>query len=421
MPNRGTALRPPITPKLCHERPDLPLRGRRSSLDDRIDQTIAEAIEQLSGCGRAGLAYLRLLSGHARVTVPDSWERIAPTVAAMLLIDYHSSPRGGQDCATRRGALIDHVDAVAEHYDGTPPVELVFSQEEIRLSTELWAARRGRSVRSGGDGAANYRWVLRSIRNGVASLFPELLVPPQPIVASDARWFKPVAICDDEHFLITFELGLEWRNYVRAGPDRELINSAKVGLLLGSRGCGLDGTDHRYTRGVDVADPDESGVVWVTVNHPDRPRRTPVLAAFAKPLLQIARLRGERLLCGPRAFGADYATNASVNGLTRRLGTTGHRFSCPSPASMQAAWIRELLLRGAHPATISALIGHAHGQYVWRIMLTLAPPDDTDLTRAVTLHPHERRNVIEASPIQHPTPTLTRIRRSWASLYPGQR
>ena len=84
--------------------------------------------------------------------------------------------------------------------------------------------------------------------------------------------------------------------------------SAVLGLGLG---CGLDGRDLGWVRGIDVI-TDRNGTVTVHVCGGSRPRTVVCLAAHEDGVSELAQGCGDRLMIGGRVLGRHNVTSASL-------------------------------------------------------------------------------------------------------------
>jgi hypothetical protein len=260
------------------------------------------------------------------------WKLAHRAAVIILTADFTRSPkRSKTDAASRRSALSHYLVWLAD----TDP-ELLASDplddDEIRryLSTETRMRRS--SHRS--------RVALRSILNSFRSK------PHTPVRTGEDPIIEPT---DD----VTFEYALGECAHFRSPVTRANTRA----LLLLARGAGLDGTDLRWVRGIDIIRIPSAGL-WVDVKNPDNSRKVPVLERFARDLEDLALARKTQPMVSENG---NCPTNSSTPGevaqvIRRHINRNGVKHHL-SVQSLRKAWMAEQLAANAPLLTLLLATG----------------------------------------------------------------
>ncbi len=260
------------------------------------------------------------------------WKLAHPVAVGILTADHtRNSKRSKTEAASRRSALSHYLVWLAD----TDP-ELLASEplddDEIRRYLSSETRMRRSSHRS--------RATLRSVLN---SFDPK----PKSVVRKGE---DPIIEPTDD---VTFEYALSECAHFRSPVTRANTRA----LLLLARGAGLDGTDLRWVRGIDIIRIPSAGL-WVDVKNPDNSRKVPVLERFARELEDLAVARKEQPMVSENG---NYPTNSSTPGevaqvIRRHINRNGIKHHL-SVQSLRKAWMAEQLAANAPLLTLLLATG----------------------------------------------------------------
>lgn len=259
-----------------------------------------------------------------RAMTPAAWRVVGASVQASLLTATSTVA-----AAKKYGP---HVAAYAAwaHEQGTPTrPDLLFDLDLIERYISIGMSGCADSTR------AARRTVLRTVARRVS---PDLRTLPDPPRFSYRRIRPPYTPHEVRAFL----------RLAHEQPTPGRRSSMQAVLTLGL-GCGLDGRDLGWVRGVDI-DKRPDDAVAVTVCGGTRPRTVIALNDHAAQLADLAAKAGEQLLIGGSTLGRHNVTSAPLNRLL--IDRSLPRLIA---ARLRSTWLTEhLRLRTPLPVLMSA-------------------------------------------------------------------